>query len=167
MGNPYDTAHVIEEGDGPLCYNKVVYEEGQSVPLKFGEKLCFEQTQPSADNKPKGFPSYCVDAKGYPTDDYRVIVEVPAMSTSPVDVASIEGCAPPGMVCFHYCSACLYVGYDAEPVIDPKDPIAATGGAADPNPTCRKLIENGKCVEQLFIHNPTDAPVLVTLSYYC
>jgi hypothetical protein len=130
---------------------------------------CGELINDYEDEGLKCFPEYCVGKDGAPTTGYRVPVTVPAGAIFEQPVAAIEGCRPPAMVCFHYCANCLYVGYDSPPIVDPEDPIAQAGGGADPNPTCRDLVDDktGECVEVLHIYNPSDVDVLVTLSYYC
>ena len=170
MVSAYAFEYVVQDSDGPLEYpagSCKIYQPGESIWVSHTDKMCFFKLLLPEDAPDCCFPEYCVTDKGFTTKGYRVPVQVPAGATIPQPVAAIEGCAPPAMVCFHYCGPCLYVGYDAEPVIDPADPMAATGGGADPNPTCRDLIENGVCVETLYIHNPSAEDVLVTLSYYC
>ena len=173
MANPYDVQYVVTRADvgglegGSLTWNGKCYAEGDTIAVDHLDILCFMgEIKPEAplDNC---FPEYCLTADGYPTKGYRVPVLVPANGVVEIHtVPSIDGCAAAGMVCFHYCSPCLYVGYDADPIIDPMDPDGQTGGGADPNPTCRDLIENGVAVETIHMSNPTDADVLVMLSYY-
>ncbi len=168
MASPYDFLYTVQESDGVLEYPRgVCHQVGDTIRVPFKDKMCFFEDVLPANEPACCFPEYCVGPDGVPTGGFRVPVLVPAGGTVAQPVASKEGCAPPAMVCFHYCGSCLYVSYDAPPVIDPEDPNAACGGGADPNPTCRDLIENGVCVETIHIHNPSAADVLVMLSYYC
>ena len=167
MASPYDFKYEVQEADGPLKYRGECYAVGDIINVKHTDKVCFFEDVLPAKDTPCCFPEYCVGKDGASTKQYNVPVLVPAGATVEEAVASIEGCKPPAMVCFHYCSPCLYVGYDAAPVTDPADPVAQSGGGADPNPTCRDLIEKGVCVETLHIFNPTAEDVIVTLSYYC
>ena len=167
MANPYDVKYEVPVGDGPINYAGNCYQDGEIISVKRSDFACFAEFINPDNSQMKCFPAYCIGDSGVSPKGFRVPVLVPAGATVEQAVSTIEGCAPPNMVCFHYCANCLYVGYDAEPVIDPSDPIAAAGGGADPNPTCRDLIEHGVCVETLFIHNPATTDVTVTLSYYC
>ena len=162
MANPFDIPYEVTAADAPLTYNRRCYAEGEIVQVNQNDIGCFLDDAFPDPELGCCFPEYC-DTIEDPTSGYRVPVLVPAGGTIIQPVASIEGCKPPASVCFHYCGSCLYVGYDAAPVLDPADPVAATGGGADPNPTCRDL----DCIETLHIHNPSDADLLVTLSYYC
>lgn len=167
MASPYVFEYTVKDSDGPIRYADVCYEVGDVIKLKHSDKHCFYELLMPEPEKSCCFPEYCLTADGYPTDGYRVPVLVPAGSTVVHSVPSIEGCKPAGQVHFHYCANCLYVGYDSAPLVDPEDPNAADGGGADPNPTVRDLIHNGVQVQTIHILNPTDADVLVMLSYYC
>ena len=171
MANPYYVDFVVPEDSAGIEYpanSCTFYKAGDIIKMpKADRAVCAKLVQEESDNLAKCFPAYCLSDDGFPTDGHRVPVLVAAGATVVQPVASIEGCRPPNMVCFHYCGSCLYVGYDADPVIDPNDPVAMAGGGADPNPTCRDLIENGVCIETLHIHNPSESDVTVMLSYYC
>lgn len=169
MTTAYSVPYVVPPGIDSLEYparSGNCYKPGDTVWVKQTDIACF-LTDMQEQEKAKCFPAYCVDDKGYPTEGYRVLVEVPPEETLPVSVPFLEGCKPPAMVCFHQCGACIYVGYDAEPIMDPEDPAVANGGAPDPNPTCRKIANDDGCVETIFIHNASSVPNLVTLSFYC
>ena len=167
MANPYDIQYTIGAGEAPIKYRGVCYTEGCTITVKRNEIGCFLdeiRPEPKPDNC---FPAYCTCKDGFPVEGYRVPVIVPAGETVVTSVPVIEGCAPAAQVCFFHCGECLYVGYDAEPLIDPENAAAAAGGGADPNPTCRCLERDGQCIETLHIHNDGAEDVRVMLSYYC
>ena len=167
MASPYFVDYVVPDGTGSLTYNRKCYKDGETIKVPQPDICCFMDEVALAEKPGKCFPMYCLGADGYPTAGYRVPILVPAGGAVTIaTVPTIEGCAPANMVCFHYCSPCLYVGYNADPITDPADADGQLGGGADPNPTCRDLIDNGEVVETIHMTNPTDSDVIVMLSYY-
>ena len=167
MGNPYDKLYTV-----PLDSPPIEFPAGSCKWHYPGDQIRMNAAEMSvcADLKglPVGTPRDCFPVcrageGGYPTGGYRVPFNIPAGATDAVHIVpSLEGCAAPRMVCMDYCSACIYAGYDAAPLIDPEDPDAQAGGGGDPNPTCRVL----DCVETIHFANPGAEDVLVTLSYF-
>jgi len=166
MGNPYDVEFEVPEGSPRIefpAYSCCYFYPGDIIRMSEAEFSTCRKTLMPEPPKDCCFPAYGCPAE----EEFRVPVLVGPGETFEQPVSLLEGCSPPRKVCFHYCAGCLYVGYDAPPVIDPTDPAAAAGEGADPNPDCRSLVTDDGCVETLHIHNPSDAAVIVTLMYFC
>lgn len=164
MASPFDFVHEVTADEAPLEYpagSGKCYQAGDMVRVKTTDQSCFYELILPADAPDKCFPEYCVN-EGWPTRGYRNHYELAPGAVTVVAVPSIPGCAPPARVCFD-AKGCIFVGYDADPVLDATD-----GTGADCNPTCRDLIDKyGNCVTAIHIHNAEDAPIHLCLSYYC
>lgn len=165
MANPFDIPYVVSEEEAPLTYKRACpYEAGETIMVKRNDIGCFLEDILPEPELDCCFPEYCVGADGVPFAGYRVPFCIPPGEVLVIPVPSIPGCVPAGSVRFFYCSGCVWLGIDSDPIVDPEDPIAIAGGGAYPNPT---MINLTGCEET--IHLSSDDPVEVkgTLMFYC
>lgn len=164
MANPFDIPYVVSEDESPLTYNRRCYYAGETIQVKQNDLVCFLETVLPEQEKDCCFPEYCVTDSGTPYAGYRVPFTIPVGDVLVLPVPQIEGCKPPGSVRFFYCSSCVYAAIDSDPIVDPTDPVAMTGGGAYPNPTMFDL--NG-CEETIHLVSGDSAPVDGMLMFYC
>lgn len=162
--NPYDVPYVVGEHESPLTYNRVCYYAGDTIYVKQNDIGCFLEDLPEAEPLDCCFPEYCVGPEGVPFAGHRVNFVVPAGGVAVLPIPVIEGCNPPGRVCFFFCSSCLWLGVDADPVVDAEDPVSLAGGGAFPNPIC---IDLTGCEETLHLATDDATDVKGTLMFYC
>jgi|GEM_PF-4808808 len=164
MGNPYDVPYVVQPEEAPLEYNHECYQAGDCIMVKQNDIGCFMDPiypEPPVDCC---FPEYCVGDNGVPFAGYRVPFTIPPGECIVLPIPILEGCAPPGSVRFFYCSSCLYLGIDGDPITDPTDPVAMSGGGGYPNPT---MIDLNGCESTLHLCTADSVPVDGMLMFYC
>ena len=164
MANPYDIPYVVGEDESPLTYNRQCYYAGDIVHVKQNDITCFlDEVLPE---QPLNccFPEYCVGPDGVPFPGHRVNFVIPPNDVAIIPVPTIEGCAPPGQVRFFYCSSCVWLGIDSDPIVEADDPLSIAGGAAFPNPI---MIDLTGCEETIHLASDDATPVKGTLMFYC
>ena len=164
MANPYDIKYLVKAEEAPLTYNGECYLADEVIRVKQNHIGCFMGQLPPEEPLDCCFPEYCVGPDGVPFSGYRVPFTIPAGEVAILPIPSIEGCNPPNKVRFFYCSGCVYLGIDADPLVDPEDPVAANGGGAYPNPT---MIDLTGCEETIHLSSGDASDVSGMLMFYC